>query len=138
MRNEKHLISLLTRLVKLLSDEAAKNPVFADQLDALLAPLASKPLSQKERKVELKVEDLPDIYREFSNRSRLEFGLWLSDFPVQVLRTLIRHHDFDAQRRTVKWKDQEKLIEFIIERIQSRAERGSAFLTMQKSNEDQK
>jgi len=80
------------------------------------------------------------IFRIFIENSPIEddseFSLWLRQLPIQVLRRLIRHHDFDAQRRTAKWKEQEKLVEFIIERIQSRIERGSAFLTIQKINED--
>jgi hypothetical protein len=136
MRNEKRLINLFTRLVKLLNDESDRNPAFASELDALLAPIANTSVGRKRHKVETDVQNLPDIYREFSNRGRSEFSLWLRELPIQTLRKLIRHHDFDAQRRTAKWKEQEKLIEFIIEKIQSRIERGSAFLTIHKINED--
>jgi len=36
MRNEKRLINLLTKLVKLLNDESDRNPAFASELDGLL------------------------------------------------------------------------------------------------------
>ena len=132
MRNEKYLINLLTKLVKLLNEESERNPSFALQLDALLSPIASKKLRPKEHKGKADLQNLPDIYREFSVLGQSEFGLWLRGVPTEVLHALIRHHDLDARRRTAKWKDPEKLIQFITEGIQSRVSRGAAFLTMKK------
>ena len=128
MRKEKALVTLLNGLVKLLSEEAGRNPDFADRLDSLLGPLqAAKPtpkLSSKPDQLEL-----PDVYAEFSSRGESEFRLWLRDQPVAVLYALIRRHDLDATRRSAKWKDPEKLSAFIADQLRSRLSRGSGFLS---------
>lgn len=129
MRKEKALITILNGLVKLLSEEAARNSDFANRLDAVLAPLqAQKPTAPKPITKPGQLE-LPDIHAEFSARGESEFRLWLRDQPVAVLYALIRRHDLDATRRSSKWKDPEKLSAHIADQLRSRLSRGSAFLS---------
>ncbi len=71
---------------------------------------------------------LPDIHTELSARGDGEFRLWLRDQPTSILRSLIRKHDLDATRRTVKWREPEKLAEFIADGMSARSTRGSAFI----------
>jgi len=128
MRKEKALISLLKELVDLMSEEAAQNPEFSRKLELLLSPLPAKKLAKRKRPAAAAL-DLPDVYREYNARGQAEFTLWLRDQPIELLRAIIRSHDFDATRRTSKWKDQGKLSHFITEQIRSRMARGSGFLT---------
>jgi len=128
MRNEKTLIGLLRGMVDLLADEAGRNPDFAERLDALLSVLPARTApSTKNAKTE--GEALPDVHAEFAARSEAEFQLWLNGQPLNVLRALIRTHDLDSTRRTVKWKEAEKLATFIAEGMRARAARGSAFIS---------
>ncbi|PXF60168.1 MAG: hypothetical protein C4B58_01365 [Deltaproteobacteria bacterium] len=62
------------------------------------------------------------------NDYQTDFRLWLRDQPIPVLRAIIRTEDFDATRRTAKWKEAEKLAEFIADRLRDRKARGSAFI----------
>jgi hypothetical protein len=132
MRKEKALITLLSDLVDLISEEAARNPEFSSQLELLLSPLPKRKTARKKRPVPLKL-NLPDVYLEFTSRGQAEFALWLRDQPIEVLRSIIRLHDLDAARRTSKWKDPSKLGNFISEQIRSRMARGSGFLTSDNS-----
>ena len=50
------------------------------------------------------------------------------DQSVPVLRAIIRKHDLDSTRRTARWKDAEKLGDYIAGRLQGRLERGSSFM----------
>jgi hypothetical protein len=126
MRKEKVLINLLRGLVDLLGEEAARNAEFAARLESLLAPLPGKvPTKQATPK---QISNLPDIYTERNERGSSEFRMWLSDQPIGILRALIRHHDFDATRRTSKWRDAGKLSQFIADQLESRLARGSSFL----------
>lgn len=127
MRKEKALLALLNGLVKLLGEEAGRNPDFANRLDALMSPLqgAKSPHRHGTKPEQL---PLPDIYAEYSSRGEAEFRLWLPDQPIQVLHALIRHHDLDATRRSSKWKEPEKLSAYIADQLRSRMSRGSAFL----------
>lgn len=128
MRKEKDLIGLLRGLVKLLAEESARNEEFARRLEILLAELPEKKNKPKKTAKKPSPEQLPDIHAERNARGDTDFRLWLRDQPVPVLRSLIRAEDFDATRRTAKWKEAEKLAEFIADRLRDRQTRGSAFI----------
>ena len=127
MRNEKALIGLLRGMVDLLADEAGRNPDFAARLDGLLSALPTRTAPSK-KKVKVETETLPDIHAELAARGEAEFQLWLNGQPMHVLRALIRTHDLDSTRRTVKWKEAEKLAAFIAEGMRARLARGSSFI----------
>jgi hypothetical protein len=127
MRNEKALIKLLRGLVDLLADEAGRNPDFAARLDVVLTGLpAETGKPTKQRAVPL--SELPDVHAEWNRRGETDFRLWLRDQPVATLRALIRAHDFDSTHRTAKWKEAEKLAEFVADGLKARLARGSSFL----------
>ena len=130
MRHEKALISLLRGLVTLISDETKQNPLFAERLDSLLAELPSGPDGRKPKASQKQKKDvvLPDIHDEWTSRGEDEFRLWLREQPIEVLRGIIRSQDFDATRRTAKWKDNEKLAHFIADAHKARIQRGSSFI----------
>jgi hypothetical protein len=128
MRNKSALIRLFRGLLELVADEAERNEEFAARLDGLLTPIPAKTRSKGTRsKVKLE-SDVPDIYAERELRGDDEFRLWLRDQSIPVLRGIIRKHDLDSTRRTARWKDAEKLGDYIAGRLQGRLERGSSFM----------
>lgn len=128
MRKEKTLINLLRGLVDLLAEESAHNQEFARKLEALLAELPEKKSKSKMAVSKPSPKYMPDIHAEWKAREEIGFRLWLRDQPIPVLRAVIRSQDFDATRRTVKWKEAEKLAEFIADRLRDRQSKGSAFM----------
>ena len=128
MRKEKALIGLLHSLVNLLTEESARNPEFSSKLDTLLSELPEKKATTKKAAKATPPEHLPDIHAEWNGRGEIDFRLWLRDQPVPVLRAVIRAEDLDATRRTVKWKEAEKLADFIADSLRARQARGSAFI----------
>lgn len=128
MRSEKALVALLRRLVELLAEESERNPEFASKLDSVLSTLpASRPSRAGIRTARERVP-LPDIHTEWNARGEAEFRLWLRDQPIPILRALIRAQDLDPTRRTVKWKESEKLADFVTESLRARLSRGAAFI----------
>jgi hypothetical protein len=128
MRKEKALIVLLRGLVDLLADESGRNPEFASKLETLLSELPERKAVPKKPAATPSLEHLPDIHAELNTRDEADFRLWLRDQPVPVLRAVIRAEDLDATRRTTKWKEAEKLAEFIADSLRARQSRGSAFI----------
>ena len=129
MRKEKSLINLLRGLVDLLVEESARNPEFASKVDALLSEIPDRKQASKKKGAAGKSDiHLPDIHAEWNGRGEIDFRLWLRDQPIPVLRAIIRSQDFDPTRRTVKWKEPEKLAEFIADGLRGRMARGSAFI----------
>jgi hypothetical protein len=128
MRKEKALIGLLRSLVDLLTEESARNPEFSSKLESLLSDLPEKKTSAKRPAKTAPPEHLPDIHEEWNARGEIDFRLWLRDKPVSVLRAVVRAEDLDATRRTAKWKEAEKLADFIADSLRARQSRGSAFI----------
>ena len=128
MRKEKGLINLLRGLVDLLTEESARNPEFASKVDALLTEIPERKQASKKVAVGKPGIELPDIHSEWTGRGEIDFRLWLRDQPIPVLRAIIRSQDFDPTRRSVKWKEAEKLAEFIADGLRARMARGSAFI----------
>jgi hypothetical protein len=128
MRKEKELIRLLRSLVHLLAEESAHNPEFSNKIDALLSALPEKKRPLKKVAKATSPELLPDIHSEWNDLGETDFRLWLRDQPVDVLRAIIRSEDLDSTRRTFKWKEAEKLADFIADSLRSRQSRGSAFI----------
>jgi hypothetical protein len=128
MRKEKELINMLRGLIDLLAEESARNQDFAQRLDNLLSELPERKTGKKKPITKPSPVQLPDIHAEWNARGDSDFRLWLKDQPVATLRAIIRAEDFDATRRTTKWKEAEKLSEFITDRLRDRQSRGSAFI----------
>jgi len=127
MRKEKALTALLTDLVAVLAEEADRNPAFAARLDQVLAELPERK-SAKRNAPKAQAAPPLDLHGEVQARGEQEFRHWLRDQQVGALRASIRAHDLDPSRRTAKWKESEKLADFIADALQSRRARGSAFL----------
>ena len=128
MRKEKALIGLLRGIVELLAEESARNPELANKLDSLLSDVPERKAASKKSTATSPPEQLPDIHAEWNARGEPEFRLWLRDLPITILRAVIRAEDLDATRRTTKWKEAEKLAEFIADNLRARQSRGSAFI----------
>lgn len=127
MRSEKALIKLLRSLVDLLGEEASRNPAFADRLDAVLQSLpVDRPKAASAQSPTS--EQMPDIHSELAARGEADFRLWLRDLSVSTLRAIIRAQDFDSTRRTSKWKEAEKLAEFIADSLRARMSKGASFI----------
>jgi len=122
--------------VQLLADESERNPAFAERLDSLLAslPESRRPTATKRAAREPRTT-LPDVHAEWTARGDTEFRLWLRDQPIPTIRAVIRAQDLDPARRTSKWKDAEKLADFVAEGVQARLARGSAFIGTRPSKE---
>jgi len=71
---------------------------------------------------------LPDIHAEWRTRGETDFRLWLRDQPIPILRAVIRSQDLDPMRRSARWKEAEKLADFIADSLRARLARGSAFI----------
>ncbi|MBL8192138.1 MAG: hypothetical protein JNK38_29275 [Acidobacteria bacterium] len=128
MRKEKALMAMLRGLVDLLAEESARNPEFSSKLETLLSELPERKSTPKKAPATPLPEDLPDIHAEWNAREETDFRLWLRDQPIPVLRAVIRTEDLDATRRTAKWKEAEKLANFIADSLRARQSRGSAFI----------
>lgn len=128
MRKEKALVALLRNLVDLLAEEAARNPEFGARVERVLEAIPERPRAPRQSASTKSRVPPPDVHAEWSARGETGFRLWLREQPVPTIRAVIRAQDLDPTRRTVKWKDAEKLAGFIADNLRARLARGSAFI----------
>jgi hypothetical protein len=132
MPKEKVLTGLLHDLANLIAEESAHNSTFSTKLTNLLTPrlngLPKKKVASKKPAITPSPALLPDIHAEWTARGETDFRLWLRDQPLPTLRAVISVEDLDAARRTTKWKETEKLANFIADSLLTRQSRGSAFM----------
>jgi len=128
MRKEKTLIAILRGIADLLLEESMRNPKFANRLEEILVEVSNRRVAPKRASVAFPNEQLPDIYSEWGNKGETEFRLWLRDQPIAVLRQIIQQQDYDPTRKTTKWKETEKLSDFISDSLRARLSRGSSFI----------
>lgn len=128
MRKEKALVALLRNLVDLVAAEAARNPEFCVRVEQLLEPIPERSKSKPRKASAKRGEVIPDVYAEWSRRGETDFRFWLREQPIPTIHAVIRTQDLDPMRRTAKWKDPEKLADFVAENLRSRLSRGSSFI----------
>lgn len=128
MRKEKALVALLRGLADIVAAEAARNPGFSARVEQLLEPIPERPKSKPRKTGRRHEEAPPDVYAEWSARGETDFRLWLRGQPISTIRAVISAHDLDATRRTVKWKEPEKLADYVAEHLRARLSRGAAFI----------
>jgi hypothetical protein len=127
MRNEKNIFSIIKKFADVIADECKHNPGLSEKLEGLFtSDTKHQPVTKKKIHLEVPVE-LPEIYHEWNTRKDIEFKLWLTQQPIAVLKAIIREEQFDPTYKTSKWKETEKLGDFIIEKLRSRISKGGSF-----------
>ena len=129
MRKEKALTKIFRDIVDLISEESARNPQFANRMDEILSDITRRNETPNRTSTAKLDGQTPDIHSEWTNRGETEFRLWLKDQPIAVLRSIIRLQDFDPTHKTTKWKEADKLSDFITNGLRARLSRGSAFIS---------
>ena len=61
------------------------------------------------------------------DRGQDGFRKWLESQSIEHLKAIISEHRLDATGNARKWKTKEKLVELIIDRVESRAKQGGVF-----------
>jgi DNA polymerase III gamma/tau subunit len=75
-----------------------------------------------------KVVGPPDVYEELKARGDDGLRIWLIDQPMEILKAIIKQERFDPSRRTLRWTDQKKFADHIVQALRAKMSRGSAFI----------
>ena len=129
MQSTKKLTQVLKDLVALIEDEAQRNPVFAERLEAITSnlPVAGKtPGGRKPRP--FPQAEVPDVFTVLQERGEDEFRFWLRSLDMPTLKAVIKQNGFDPGKVAVRWTDHDKFVALVVEQTQARLKRGAAFL----------
>lgn len=121
----------LALLVEAVATEAARTTRFSRALSKALTAAASEMrASEVERnraRSRRRAKGLIDPFAVFAEsgveglRSRLE------SLDIEQLRDVVAEHGMDHDRLAMKWKDPQRVMDRIVERVEARAAKGSAF-----------
>ncbi len=132
LTDPKNLRKTLLRLADLLADEAEHNPTFAEALAKLFGA------SRTSTRPKPKEESIFDPFLTFQTRGKEGLRASLSGLNIEQLRSIVRQHRFDPSRLSDKWKNRERFIEVICERVEARNRQGDAFRHYGRKTEDLK
>jgi hypothetical protein len=116
----------LAALASLIAEQAAKDNDFA----AALSDLFSDSRPDQEERVSISdhiPEPTVDPFVARQDRGQEGFRNWLDSQSIEQLKAIISEHRLDATGNARKWKTKEKLVELIIDRVESRAKQGGVF-----------
>jgi hypothetical protein len=128
MRTTKKLNCVLRDLAALLEGEAARNPEFAERLEAITAALPERAAKLSGKAKQAESLPVPDVLAEFQSKGEAEFLFWLRRFDLPVLRAIVKRNGFDPAKASGRWTEPDRFVELIKEQVKARLERGSAFL----------
>ncbi len=130
MQPGQKLTRALRALVELVEEEAARNPAFAQRLEAVVADLPAGTGNKKPNKLKSSFDEIevPDVLKAFQDKGETEFRFWLRDFDLATLKAIVKANGFDPGKNSQRWTEPDKFIALITEQTAARLRRGSAFL----------
>lgn len=120
------LAATLARLVTVVADEAVRSPRFANALSRALAG-ADVTASTPARKGGRRAPGAIDPYEVYATDGESGLRDALARLDLEQLRDIVAEHGMDNDRLAMKWKDANRVIDRIVDRVKARAAKGSAF-----------
>jgi hypothetical protein len=126
----------LTDFVRVIADEAERNPDFANRLAAALGGVDTRglahrvsgagntlPIQRPKNRRPPPVLDPIEIARQGKSTLRAR----LTALSIDQLKDIVAEFGMDAGKLVIKWKKADRIIERIVETSMARAQKGDAF-----------
>ncbi|MCJ7425150.1 hypothetical protein MUP01_12920 [Candidatus Bathyarchaeota archaeon] len=111
----------VARLLRMLAGKIEEDPEFIKGID-----IEDISVLSRKKKTEQSIDF--DISKIYSEEGELALRQRLEQLDLKELKSIVRKHSFDSSRLAEKWKDKDRLIKLILERVSARNEKGQAFL----------
>lgn len=113
----------LRRLMDVVLQEFDANPEFANRIEqALHQPSRAEPKRPHRR-----AQAVIDPFSVFGNHGDGGLRSSLTSLSVEQLKDIVAQHGMDRSKLAMKWKTPDRLIELIVETVESRSRKGDAF-----------
>ena len=117
----------LTRLTVAVTDEACRTKRFAQALAGALD--ADQGLTSNSRRTGRRKPGILDPFADYIERGSEGLRERLATLDLEQLKDIVAEHGMDHDRLAMKWKDPERVIDRIVQRVSARATKGDAFRT---------
>ncbi|MGW3314365.1 hypothetical protein [Streptomyces fungicidicus] len=127
--SDPELAATLARILGVVASEAARTPRFARALGKALIPpeprTASRPAERPRRS--RRAPGVIEPFAVFAESGETGLRSRLGELDLEQLRDIVSEHGMDHDRLAMKWKDPQRVIDRIVERVESRTAKGAAF-----------
>jgi hypothetical protein len=124
------LARALVRVLGVVASEAGRTPRFARALSRAITPpephTASRP-TERPRRSSRRAPGVIEPFTVFAEVGETGLRSRLGELDLEQLRDIVSEHGMDHDRLAMKWKDPRRVIDRIVERVESRTEKGAAF-----------
>lgn len=123
-----NLKKALNDLVRVVSDEAARNPEFASKLEEALG-IKEKPAKQAAaRAANRRAPALLDPI-ELAREGETALRAKLNELTLDQLKDVVADYGMDPGKLVLKWKTPDRVVEKIVEVSLARVKKGEGFLS---------
>lgn len=137
-RSEQHSVAMaLARLLGVVANEAIRNRDFAAAVRGALSSNEGEGLPEPARQTRRSHRRSPgpldpfDVVAEVGEDGLRERLLALN---LEQLRDIVAEHGMDHDRLAMRWKDEGRVVERIVDKVRGRNSKGSAFRTTTSSS----
>lgn len=123
MSNEKEIAKRVARIIRILAGKIEENPDILNDIELNLRDIPTA--SRKKKKEELPIDF--DIFQIFSDEGEEILRHKLELLELRTLIRIVRQHGFDPSKLAEKWKNKERLVNLILERVAARSDKGKVF-----------
>lgn len=123
--NRPELACTLSGLMVTIAQEAGRTPRFANALQDSMA--TGSTVTPKAKRTGRRPPGIIDPFAIYSQEDEQGLRLRLTDLDLEQLRDIVAEHGMDHDRLAMKWKDPQRVIDRIVEKVVSRTSKGSAF-----------
>ena len=111
----------VARILRMLAEGIERKPELLKDLGLGKVAIVAEREKTAQRPIDV------DVFEIFSQGGERALRDRLNSLELNALRRIVRHHGFDPSKLAEKWKNKERLIDLIIDRVSARSEKGKAF-----------
>jgi hypothetical protein len=117
----------LAKLMTLLADEATRSARFAKTLTAAITVPNEDPGRKEPPRPHRRAPGVFDPFAIFAAGGEPQLRSRLQALDLEQLRDIVAQHGMDHDRLALRWKDSQRVIERIVDKVSTRSTKGSAF-----------
>ncbi|ROQ98134.1 hypothetical protein EDE04_4660 [Streptomyces sp. 2132.2] len=124
------LARTLSRVIEAVALEAARTARFSRTLGKALsgpADTGQEQAVERRQRSSRRAKGLIDPFAVFAVSGEDGLRARLSALDLEQLRDIVAEHGMDHDRLAMKWKDPQRVLDRIVERVEARISKGSAF-----------
>ena len=123
MSEEKEIACRIARVLRLLAGQIEDNPELLKETGLAVRDIPTVGRQKKPKEATTSL----DVFNVFATEGQEGLRTKLEALELRTLKTIVSLHGFDLSKRAAKWRDKERLINLITEKVAARSDRGLVF-----------